>query len=103
MESRLSFKMTESKPIESDEKAKIFADKLFPCEPPCDSYGVCSNCCERMTFEAGYEFGFKAEREKVRELVDAVKPILERFIRGTTIETKDNINQLNKAFIKAKE
>jgi len=71
--------MTESESIELDEKAKIFADKLFPCEPPCDSYGVCSNCCERMTFEAGYEFGLKAEREKFLELLQITRKIRKHY------------------------
>lgn len=27
-----------------NEKIKLYADKIFPCEQPCDSYGVCDNC-----------------------------------------------------------
>ena len=89
--------MTESKPRESDEQ---LAERLS--KRHCWPHDKISDVFE-YGFQAGYLQAIQAEREKVRELVDAVKPILERFIRGTTIETKDNINQLNKAFIKAKE
>lgn len=42
------------------EEAQRFADKCFPCEPPCDSYGICSSCAEDITFGSGYNFGFRA-------------------------------------------
>lgn len=44
-------------------EAQGFADRMFPCEKPCDSYSVCESCCERSIFEAGYNFGFRAKEE----------------------------------------
>lgn len=40
--------------------ATEYAARLFPCEPPCDSYGVCSNCIEQKIFFIGYGFGYQA-------------------------------------------
>lgn len=45
---------------ELDLLAQKYADKLWPCEPPCDSYGVCENCIERSIFHSGYNFGARA-------------------------------------------
>lgn len=42
------------------EKAKEYVSKAFPCEPPCDSLGVCSNCTEELCFGSGYNFGYHA-------------------------------------------
>jgi len=50
------------------EEAQEYADRMFKCEPPCDSYGVCDPCIERACFEAGYGFGVLAERERSRRL-----------------------------------
>ena len=46
---------TENAPLSAE--AQAYADRAFPCEPPCDSWGACSNCCERSVFWAGYNFG----------------------------------------------
>lgn len=42
------------------EEAKAFVAKCFKCEPPCDSYGICSDCVELVNFQAGYNFGYRA-------------------------------------------
>lgn len=61
-----------TQPQDADEKlsaeAAIYADKLFKCEPPCDSYGICSNCSERNVFQAGYNFGRRSRDEYVKRL-----------------------------------
>lgn len=44
--------------------AEAYADKLFPCTKPCDKYGVCEGCCERLIFDAGREFGRREGRAK---------------------------------------
>jgi hypothetical protein len=41
-------------------QAQRFADKMFECEKPCDSYGVCDPCIQRALFIAGYNFGYRA-------------------------------------------
>jgi len=50
----------ERKDAPLSEEAKAFIEKVFPCEPPCDSYGVCDNCCEKVVFQAGYNIGYRA-------------------------------------------
>jgi hypothetical protein len=47
----------EKRSYKLDPRAQAFHDRMFPCEPPCDSYGVCDNCCEANVFRAGYNFG----------------------------------------------
>lgn len=51
----------------SDE-ALQYADKLFPCEPPCDTYGICEGCSERTIFHAGYNFGVKEKHRLEKEI-----------------------------------
>lgn len=62
----------------SDE-AKAYVAKVFPCEPPCDSWGVCSNCCERTVFLAGYNIGYRVgaehERTQAKELIDELSDV----------------------------
>src|SRR5574343_107631 len=57
-------------------EAKAFVAKMFPCEPPCDSYGVCSNCCEASVLYAGYNMGLSAAESiasaKIQELGNAL-------------------------------
>jgi hypothetical protein len=52
--------MNENEPVSS--AAQEFADKMFVCDPPCDSYGCCTECCERNSFFAGYNFGYRAAK-----------------------------------------
>lgn len=52
--------MKKDEPVSTE--ALKFADKLFPCEKPCDSFGVCEGCCERNIFLAGYNFGYRAAK-----------------------------------------
>lgn len=61
-------------------EAQAYADKLWPCQPPCDSYGVCENCCERTLFHAGYNFGCRAQREKDAKICSDVE--MEGFLAG---------------------
>lgn len=43
------------------QEAKDFIAKVFKCEPPCDSFAVCSECIDLVNFQAGYNFGFRAQ------------------------------------------
>lgn len=47
-----------NEPVSQD--AAAYMDKLFPCEKPCDSFGICDGCYERVIFLAGYNFGYRA-------------------------------------------
>jgi len=38
------------------------AGETFPCTPPCDSFGVCENCCERKVFLIGAKLGVEVGR-----------------------------------------
>lgn len=57
-------------------EAVEYAAKLFPCEKPCDSFGVCDGCCEAKCFWAGYNFGNKAA------LSEKDRAIETEYIRG---------------------
>jgi len=35
------------------EKVHEYIAKNFPCEPPCDSFGVCNNCCDAKLIRVG--------------------------------------------------
>lgn len=54
-------------------EAKDFADKMYPCEEPCDSYGACEGCCERLNFDCGYRFGYDARDAEVSRLTRQLK------------------------------
>jgi len=43
-------------------EALDYCMKLFLCEKPCDSYGICEGCYERNIFLAGYNFGYRAAK-----------------------------------------
>lgn len=51
-------------PIPISQEAQVFVNKLYPCEPPCDSYGICSNCYDHSNFECGYVMAFRAEQSR---------------------------------------
>jgi len=53
--------MSKDEPISKE--AQEFADKIFPCQQPCDSYGICTECAERTCFLAGYNFGYRAGKK----------------------------------------
>ena len=87
------------------EKAKEYIDKLFPCEPPCDSYGVCEHCCEKTIFRAGYNFGARSANSKIetlKSLLDISNKKADMFFQIIEAETKnrnllnDEINELRK-------
>jgi hypothetical protein len=42
-----------------------FIARMFVCEPPCDSYGICEACMEETIFLAGYNFGYRASEKRV--------------------------------------
>lgn len=42
------------------QEAQDLIAKLFPCEKPCDSYGICEGCYEKIIFQAGYNLGYRA-------------------------------------------
>ena len=48
--------MSEKRNFTLDKDAQAYVDRMFPCEKPCDSYGVCDNCIDRSLFQAGYNF-----------------------------------------------
>jgi len=50
------------------QEALAFCDRMWPCEPPCDSYGVCSNCCEKTIHHAGYNHGYRAAGAEIARL-----------------------------------
>ncbi len=47
--------------IKLDPKSQAYADRLFPCEKPCSSWGVCDNCSERLLFRVGYNMAIKSK------------------------------------------
>jgi len=59
------------------DRAKILVDKLFQCEPPCDSYGVCTNCNEQGIFQSGYNLGHDAHRIESAKTITALLEIIE--------------------------
>lgn len=60
------------------QEAIDFADRVFKCEPPCDSLGVCSECCEESVYLAGYDIGYRAAlgltREQMKAKFETEKP-----------------------------
>ena len=53
-------------------------DALYPCQQPCDSFGVCDNCCEKKTFKAGYQAAMK-ENEKLKKEVELIEGVCHRL------------------------
>lgn len=43
-------------------EAWTYMKKLFPCEKPCDSFGICDACYERNIFLAGYNIGYRGAK-----------------------------------------
>lgn len=60
-------------------EAQKYIELLFKCEPPCDSHGVCANCCDLTTFLAGYNFGYRAHRPLIEALATANEKLVEVF------------------------
>ena len=62
-----------SKQRESDiklsKKAQELSDKLFICELPCNTYGICSPCNQAKIFQAGYNLGCDSVQEKYQKLM----------------------------------
>ena len=54
-----------------------YIKKNFPCEPPCDSYGICDNCCDATLIEVGGELA-----TKWRPIKTAPKDEQLLFLRG---------------------
>lgn len=48
-------------------EAIAFCEKIYQCHPPCDSWGICTNCAEKINFVAGYNFGYRAQSERIAE------------------------------------
>lgn len=48
-------------------EAQTWLDKHLPCEPPCDSYGVCSNCSDAKLFRVGYGFALPVIAQTVKD------------------------------------
>lgn len=42
---------------------------MFPCTPPCDSFGVCDNCCEARIFDVGFVRGADSYSSKASQTV----------------------------------
>lgn len=63
-------------------EAKNYADKLFPCEKPCDSYGVCEGCLDRIVFLAGYNFGYRALSTQHAQLLSEIESLFDKIKHG---------------------
>jgi hypothetical protein len=68
-------KRTENEPY--DEDTSIYVQKLFKCEPPCDSYGVCSNCNEETIFHAGFNKGFDKSTKQSAAIITELLEIIQ--------------------------
>jgi hypothetical protein len=75
-------------------EAEAYVQKLFPCTPPCDSWGVCDNCCEKTLFLAGYNFGFRAN-EKYKKGVEVMQLAL-HAAEEREVALYDRIEKLRK-------
>lgn len=53
-----------------------YIDRVFPCEPPCDSFGVCENCCTATKIRAGESLARK-EFPTREELLTALQVLSE--------------------------
>lgn len=54
---------------EFDENAaNEYSSAKFPCEPPCDSYGICSDCGDALCFWAGAKWQHKQNSATIAAL-----------------------------------
>lgn len=77
-------KLSEMK-FDSNPAAVEFMDRIYPCTPPCDSFGICNGCHERSCFAVGYGFGSKPLPvliEMVKILSEACESIIPRNVPG---------------------
>ena len=42
--------------------------RVFPCQKPCDSFGVCDNCCNATLIRAGASIRDKLDNEEIEHL-----------------------------------
>jgi len=54
------------------------------CEPPCDSYGVCENCCEITLIRVGAELAVKYTLAKAAEMIEACPTVYGNEVGGWT-------------------
>lgn len=66
--------------IKLSDEAKAFCEKVYKCEPPCDSHGVCYDCIQEHNFLCGYELATKALLADAQRLADALRITFDRAI-----------------------
>lgn len=54
-----------------------YIERVFPCEPPCDSWGVCDNCTDAGLICVGMELTLKDDR--YRGVVEAAKDMYLKY------------------------
>ena len=82
------------------EDAQRYVDKLWQCEPPCDSFGICDNCAEKTIFRIGYAYGVKAmflDHEKFCEEAQEKTDADFKVVR----ECAERLKEQNKKLIEA--
>ena len=59
--------------------------RVFPCEPPCDSYGICENCSEATLIRIGAELQAKqTDPAKLDWYEREIKRLREEVVRSGT-------------------
>lgn len=94
-----------------DEDAEQYIKKMFPCESPCDSFGICDSCTERNIFESGYNFGIKHARAQDAEWVKALEKTvniavkfrdkLSNYAIGCAVVTEEGMDDVDNALLSA--
>ena len=65
-----------TKPDSKPSKVDEFIKRVFPCSPPCDSFGICENCCDAILIKKGAELE-KSERDELMQEALALREVLE--------------------------
>lgn len=68
---------------EGSESVEEYIKRLFPCEKPCDSYGVCDNCSGASLIRVGASLASK-DYDKALSALKHIAPIL-KYISVATI------------------
>ena len=81
-EIRLIEKLREKlKPVEYDTDAtENYAGQFHKCEPPCDSYGVCSECIDIANIHVGAEYQFKRDLDAYQKREEMLMKVIEGLI-----------------------
>lgn len=92
-----SSKRTENEPY--DEDTNSYVQKLFKCEPPCDSYGICSNCNDETIFHAGFNKGFDKSTKQSAAIINELIEIVEIQSNCMSCYSHENITHKMNACI----